>query len=159
MKVPQVYLETTMFNFPFADDAPDKRNVVLKLFQEIRNGKYKPYASKYVVDELNRAGEDKRLKMLGLIDTYQIEILPASEEIEQLAGKYIKMDIIKAAYFNDAAHIAAASVNNLDFIISYNFQHIVKAKTIQMVRAVNLLERYNEIGIYSPDEVIEYEDE
>jgi hypothetical protein len=159
MKVPRIYLETTMFNFPFAEDAPDKKNVVLKLFQEIREGKYRPYASKYVVDELSRAGEEKRLKMMGLIDTYQVDILPINEEIERLAAKYIEADIIKTDYFIDAAHIAAATVYAMDFIVSYNFQHIVKAKTIQMVRAINLLENYNEIGIYSPDEVIEYEDE
>ncbi|MFP3043127.1 hypothetical protein LQZ19_15035 [Treponema primitia] len=89
MRISRIYLETTMFNFPFADDAPEKKNAVLKLFQEIQEGKYKPYASKYVIDELSRAGEEKRLKMMGLIDVYHVELLPVSEEVEELAAKYI----------------------------------------------------------------------
>jgi len=48
-------------------------------------------------------------------------------------------------------------VNDLDFIVSYNFQHIVKMKTIVMTEIVNLRERYRRIGIYSPTEVVDYD--
>jgi len=38
MSKPKIYLETTIFNFPFADDAPQLREDTLKLFEEIRAG-------------------------------------------------------------------------------------------------------------------------
>ncbi|MDR3304599.1 MAG: hypothetical protein LBS85_01005 [Clostridiales Family XIII bacterium] len=59
MRTPKVYLETSVFNFVFADDAPDKKADTLKLFEEVRQGKYEPYTSAYVVEELEQANEPK----------------------------------------------------------------------------------------------------
>jgi hypothetical protein len=55
----------------------------------------------------------------------------------------------------DAAHIAITAVNGIDFIVSLNFEHIVRPWTIERVRRVNLREGYNPIGIYKPAEVLE----
>jgi hypothetical protein len=54
-------------------------------------------------------------------------------------------------------HIAAAAVNDLDMIISMNFEHIVKRKTILMTEAINKLNGYRAVEIYSPREVVENE--
>ena len=94
--------------------------------------------------------------MLELISKYGIALLSSNEEIQRLADIYISEGIIPIKYRDDANHIAATTVYDLDFIVSYNFQHIVKMKTITMVESVNLRERYKRIGIYSPTEVIEY---
>jgi len=37
MRTPKIYLETTLFNFFFADDAPEKKLDTIKLFQEIKD--------------------------------------------------------------------------------------------------------------------------
>jgi hypothetical protein len=55
----------------------------------------------------------------------------------------------------DAAHIAITAVNGIDFIVSLNFEHIVRPWTVERVRRVNLREGYNPIGIYKPVEVLE----
>lgn len=52
-------------------------------------------------------------------------------------------------------HISVAIVNNLDILISWNFQHIVKVKTRVEVNAVSRLMNYHEIEICSPEEVVE----
>jgi hypothetical protein len=54
-------------------------------------------------------------------------------------------------------HIAAATVNDLDAVVSYNFEHIAKLKTMNRVALVNLEERYKVIGLPTPEEVIEHE--
>ncbi|GHU49135.1 hypothetical protein FACS1894200_07430 [Spirochaetia bacterium] len=36
MSIPRIYLETTVFNFPFADDAPEYKQDTLNLFAAIR---------------------------------------------------------------------------------------------------------------------------
>lgn len=61
--------------------------------------------------------------------------------------------MIPAKYEDDAFHIAIATVNNMDAIISWNFKHIVKLKTKKEVAGLNLLMGYKEIDIYSPLEV------
>ena len=46
----------------------------------------------------------------------------------------------------------------MDIILSWNFKHIVKRKTIILTGFVNSKEGYKDIDIYSPLEVIENED-
>jgi hypothetical protein len=65
--------------------------------------------------------------------------------------------IIPQKYRTDGLHIAIATVNDLDMIISMNFQHIVKRKTIKMTGNINTLKGYHAIDIYSPMEVVENE--
>ena len=35
MRIPDIYFETTIFNFPFADDAPQYKADTLRLFAEV----------------------------------------------------------------------------------------------------------------------------
>jgi predicted nucleic acid-binding protein len=155
VQIPQIYIETSIFNFVFTDDAPDKRQNTLKLFAEIKEGKYEPYTSVYVIQELEQAFEPKREKMLALLGEYNIKVLDANAEAERLADIYVAEGIIPAKYSTDGLHIAMAAIEDLDFIVSLNFKHIVKRKTIEITEIVNYREGYKKIGIYSPAEVIE----
>ena len=159
MRIPQIYLETTIFNFPFADDAPNYQADTLKLFEEIRAGKFKPYTSGYVIEELERSKDaDKREKMKALIADYGVETIQANEDAERLASIYVKEGIIRAKYETDALHIATASVAGLDFIVSLNFKHIVKRKTKIETGIINAREGYRRIDIHTPVEVIEHDE-
>jgi len=158
MRTPKIYLETSVFNFYFADDSPDKREDTLRLFEEIQQGKYAPHTSDYVVGELQQAPLPKRKAMIDLITQYDVVVLPDDPAIQRLAKLYVTEKIIPEKYATDALHIAATTVNDLDFIVSYNFRHIVKLKTITMTESVNIRERYRKIGIYSPTEVVEYDE-
>jgi hypothetical protein len=73
----------------------------------------------------------------------------------RLADIYVTEGIIPQKYRTDALHIAIATVMDLDFVVSFNFKHIVKRKTIMMSSVVNMREGYKQIGIFSPTEVIE----
>ena len=46
-----------------------------------------------------------------------------------------------------------------ELIVSWNFRHIVHFQKIPLYNAVNKLHGYAELGIYSPQEIITYEDE
>ena len=62
-------------------------------------------------------------------------------------------------YKTDGLHIAIATVNDLDMIISMNFQHIVKRKTKIGTGNINALNGYRVVKIYSPMEVVENEND
>jgi hypothetical protein len=156
MRTPRLYLETSVFNFVFADDAPDKKTDTLKLFQEIKAGMYQPFTSAYVVQELEKASEAKREKMLRLLDEYGIVPLIPNDEVTRIAALYISHGVIPAKYDTDALHIAAATVLDLEIIASRNFKHIVKRKTIEQTGIINLREGYKSVLILSPKGVIEY---
>lgn len=157
MNKPKIYLETTMFNYYFDADR-DAHLDTVKLFSEVKDGKYIAYTSAYVLLELEREKTLKREKMLGLIGKYNINVLDLDPEAERIADIYIQNGILPSSCINDCLHIASATVNNLDMIISLNFAHIVRRKTILLTEIVNIKEGYKGIGIYSPMEVVENEE-
>ncbi len=61
-------------------------------------------------------------------------------------------------YSTDALHVALATVSQASLIVSWNFKHIVNFQKIPMYNTVNTQHSYSEISIYSPLEVIDYED-
>ena len=156
MRIQSIYLETTLFNF-YVDKDRDAHADTVKLFKEIAAGKYEAFTSTYVTDELENAPETKRNIMLGLITEYNIAVLAPNDEAVRIADIYIAEGVIPQKYRTDGLHIAIATVNELDMIISMNFKHIVKRKTILATGKINNLNGYRAIEIYSPMEVVEDE--
>ena len=132
-----------------------EKDVTLKLLDEIKTEKYEAYISEIVVLEISRAPAEIAMKLREVINSVNLIELPVDENSQLLAKKYIEQGIIPAKYEDDALHIAIASVNNLDVIVSWNYKHIVKLKTKKEVTGINALLGYKEIEIYSPLEVIE----
>jgi hypothetical protein len=92
--------------------------------------------------------------MLALIDIYKLNILSINDEINRLTELYISNQIIPAKYNFDASHIACASVNNLDILLSFNYRHINKLKTKLLADKINILEGYKGIIISTPMEIL-----
>lgn len=156
MKIPKIYLETTMFNYYFDTDREAHKDTV-KLFEEIKKGTYEAYTSDYVLEELEKAEEPKKSKMLSLIEEYNITILEFNEDAEKLADIYVKEGVIPERFRYDGIHIAISAINELDYILSLNFQHINKLKTKTMTDILNKREGYKGVYICSPMEVVDYD--
>ena len=142
-----------MFNYYFDKDR-DAHADTVKLFKEIAAGKYEAFTSTYVTDELEKAPNPKRDKMIALITEYGITVLAPTEGAARMADIYVAEGVIPRKYRTDALHIATVTVNALDMIISLNFSHIVKRKTILATGKINVLNGYHAIEIYSPMEVV-----
>ena len=153
MKKLKVYVETTVFNYYF-DEERDGHEGTVKLFEAISVGEYTGYTSEYVMAELRGAKEPKKSNMLFLAEKSAIAILDTSEEIIRLANLYVQNGVIPIKYWIDAAHIAVASVNELDCVLSFNYEHINKLKTKRMTENINLLEGYKGVTICAPMEVL-----
>ena len=156
MHRPKVYLETTLFNY-FVDESKEDHLVTIAFFESIASNQFDGYTSAYTIAELENALEPKRSKMLALIEKYNITVLEASTEADQLASLYIYNGIIPEKKNIDAQHIAIATVNDIGMILSYNFKHINKLKTKNMVPAINQNKGYISVIITQPKEVIDYE--
>jgi hypothetical protein len=145
-----------MFNYYFDSDR-DGHQATIALFEAIGLGSYEGYTSGYTVAELQNAPEQKKNDMMGLLDKYGIVVLDGNEEVFRLADVYIQNDVIPKNKQLDALHIAIASINELNYILSFNFKHINKQKTKRMVEYFNLNEGYRNIIICQPEEIIENE--
>ena len=130
MRIPMVYLETTLFNYYFDEDR-DAHPDTVTLFEECAEGKFEPYTSGYTINELGDAPMEKREKMLALISKYSLTVLAINDNTDLLAQRYIAEGALPPASLIDASHIAIASVYELDMIISLNFRHIVKIERLK----------------------------
>ena len=88
----------------------------------------------------------------------KLEFVSVTGEIEELAENYIKEKIVTEKYYEDALHIACATVYQLDLLISWNFKHIVNFNRIIQFNAVNLKNGYKTLQIFSPMEVLNDEE-
>jgi hypothetical protein len=85
--------------------------------------------------------------------------LEVDSEVTSLADKYMKEGLFPIKYRDDAIHIALASVFGCNVVVSWNFKHMVKIKTILGVNGINKIMGYSDIEIVTPEVVIEEEED
>ena len=90
-------------------------------------------------------------KIMDFIKDFRL--LEIGEEEEFLSNEYIEEEVIPKKYEDDALHIAVATTNAVDFLVSWNLGHIVKVKTRRMVNLINLKHGYKAIEIITPSEL------
>lgn len=93
------------------------------------------------------------LDLPGFVDAERVVLDP---EADGLAEDYIRAAAVSEAYRADAEHIAIATVQRVDILVSWNFRHIVRLSRIRAFNAVNLTHGYPPLEIRSPLE-IDYE--
>ncbi len=76
------------------------------------------------------------------------------EELESAPEK-----VIVQTSFADCLHIALATVNRADFMVSWNFKHIVNIERIRGYNSINIKNGYKQLEIRSPREFEKYEDD
>lgn len=128
-----------------------------QLFEEFRKGLRIAVVSDLTRRELEGAPEIVK-KILSSIRGANVENVFLSEEAETLAQNYIDEGVVSAKHIADAQHIAIASVERVDVLVSWNFRQIVNLDHIHAFNSVNLKMGYHILEIRSPREVI-YEKE
>lgn len=154
MKNLKIYLDTSILNFMYAEDVPDKMMITKKFFKEIKIKTFHSFISEVVVDEINKTPEPKKTKLSNLIKKFNLGILSLDPRCERLAEEYLRYKLIPSRYRNDAIHIAIATVNEVDVLVSWNLEHMVKLKTVRGVNLINKKLGYKQIDIRTPEEVI-----
>jgi len=86
------------------------------------------------------------------------EIVPITEDATKLAQSYLAAGAVPKNLFVDALHIAIATIQRVDVLVSWNFKHIVNLQRIRAYNSVNIREGYPPLEIRSPKEVLDAED-
>ena len=84
----------------------------------------------------------------------QFSLLTISDEIEELTQEILQSNAINKVYSEDAYHIAIAIINEMDFLLSWNFRHIVRKKTKDIIRMITTLNNLRQIEIITPAELL-----
>jgi hypothetical protein len=125
----------------------------VRLFEEFRQGLRIAVVSDLTRREIEKAPESVRKVLFSLPDA-NVENVFLTEDAESLAQSYVDDGVVSAKHIADAQHIAIASVERVDVLVSWNFQQIVNIDRIRGFNSVNLKAGYPVLEIRSPREVI-----
>ena len=150
----RLYLDTSVFGEYYDKEFSEQ---TIPLFNRIKNGEFILLYSAITQDELENAPQNIK-DLPNAIDLNHREFLtPATEEVE-LAKKYIDEKVVGKTSYADCLHIALATVHKADYLVSWNFKHIVNVQRIQNYNSINLKNGYKFLEIRSPREFVYYED-
>jgi len=152
MKILELYLETSVWNFYFAEDAPEKKAITKQFFDNLAG--YDIFISHIVSKEIARASDEKRELLVNLINAYKPQELEVTDEALSLAKKYIGEGALPQKAFYDAVHAAVATVYELDALISWNLRHLASLRRMEKINGVNFKEGYSKkLELITPMEV------
>lgn len=150
----KLYLDTSVWNFLLAEDVPEERWWTKLLFEKIEAGKYESFISAVVSKEIEKAPDPKKTQLNNLIERYHPILLEETDKSVRLAEAYLKAGILSGKQRFDLDHIAVAVVHQVDVVVSWNMEHIVKVGTRLEVNRVNLKQGYPRLELCTPREVI-----
>ena len=151
MKKETVYLDTSVISAYFDNRVIERKKITVDFWHNVLPN-YHVLISEITKEELHNATDNAlRKKMNALIK--DLKILKLNKNISILASAYIKNNIFPERYFDDALHVATATYNEIYYLSSWNFKHLVKVKTRKYVNSINILNGYKEIEIISPQEL------
>jgi hypothetical protein len=152
--VERIYIDTSVFRGYFE---PEFKLWTKILFDRISKGDFKVLVSRLTDIELENAPQKVR-DLAASLPTDNAEWLDITTQTVQLAGKYIEEKVVGQTSYSDCIHIAIATLNYADVLVSWNFKHIVNHIRIRGYNAVNFKYGHKILDIRSPREILEYED-
>lgn len=152
---PRIYIDTSVFGGYFDEEYSEH---TLPLFERIKNNEFILLYSTVTQEEIENAPEKVKELVIGLKAEYT-EFIEITDEAVNLATEYIAERVAGQTSYADCLHIALATINRADFLISWNFKHIVNIQKIQGYNSINIKNDYKPLEIRSPREFGKYEDD
>jgi len=150
----RIYIDTSVISGALEEEFKDAS---MRLIDRAKLGEIKLVISELTELELIDAPQAVKDIFEGIPEE-NIEYVELTQEALNLARKYISEGIISGRKLVDAEHIAIATINRVDILLSWNFHHIVNLKRIRGYNSVNLKYEYPLLEIRNPSEVLDYED-
>ncbi len=154
-----VYIETTVVSYYTSKPS---RDIIVLAHQEItrewwikaiKNKRYEIYTSAIVIEEA-KAGDSKAAKR-RLQELESFPLLKLNDRVEEMAEIYIKKLNIPEKAFRDAAHLAVASVHNIDYLVTWNCKHLANGEIIKQLMGINNIYEIHTPIICTPEELME----
>jgi predicted nucleic acid-binding protein len=154
----RLYLDTSVIGALFDEEIPQRVKITRHLLDLIVDGKHTGVISNIVLEEIDRSPEEFKKRLINEIQKVPFQIITEDENSAGLLEIYEKEGFIRKAARLDLRHLAAATAEGVDAVVSWNFRDIVNIRTRRVVHSLNLRLGYPLIEIVSPEEVIEYEE-
>ena len=154
---PKVYIETTVISYLTAQPA---RDVVIAGHQQSTRDwwknaadRFELVASQLVLTEAGAGDPEAARARLAALNS--LTLLDATEEALELAQQLVNAGVVPAKAAEDAAHIAIAVVNGIEYLVTWNYRHIANATIRSQIETVCRNAGFEPTIICTPDELME----
>ena len=154
---PKVYVETTVVSYLVAKPSRDvtiaaRQQATQQLWTE-HSDNFEFVISNVVVSEAregNPTAAQRRLEVLA-----NLPVLDMSSEAIMLVDKLIDAGAVPQQSRPDAQHIAIATANNIEYLVSWNYKHIMNETKRNLINDVCHAAGFQPITLCTPTELIE----
>jgi hypothetical protein len=95
-----------------------------------------------VLDEIEVCREPLRSAIFRAYEDLQPSILEVTKDALELANFYVDSGILPAKKREDALHVALATTEELDVLLSWNHRHMVNVRKTEQYTGANLARGY-----------------
>jgi hypothetical protein len=148
----RVYIDTSVVGGYFESEFEE---ATIPFFGMVCDKKIRLLASELLEAELLRAPQKVR-DFWDSLPQEQIDYVELTDDVILLSDKYIEEKVVGKTSRADCQHIAFATLNHADVLVSWNFKHIVNLERIRGYNSINIREGYPAIEIRTPRELISY---
>ena len=152
MKKQRLYFDTSVFGGVFDEEFQEASE---QLCERVVSGEITCVYSEVTETEILRAPKHIQ-DFFKSLPTEHTERIETTDEILNLATKYIEEKVVGQTSFDDCLHIATATVCKADILASWNFKHIVNIYRIRGYNSINTRLNYANLEIRSPKEIMLY---
>jgi predicted nucleic acid-binding protein len=125
-----VYIETSILGYLTARST---KNLILagnievtRDWWELRRSEFTLYVSQVVLSEAAQGDAEIAARRLEVMR--DLPLLEVTEAVEDLAAQFMARSNLPSKASDDAVHIALATVNNLNYLLTWNCKHIANAQ-------------------------------
>ena len=147
---PRVYIDTSVIGGCLDEEFAEWSRA---LFDQFRTGIKIAVVSDLTLRELEEAPEGVKKVLSDVPDAF-VEYVFLTDEALGLANAYVAHGAVTDKHIIDCQHIAIATIERIDVLVSWNFKQIVNLDRIRKFNAINLLQGYQALEIRSPQEVL-----
>jgi len=152
-----VYIETTVISYLIARPS---RDLIVAAHQQVTEEWWEntlplldPFVSPIVIEEVSRG--DESAAKLRLEKIVRFPVLEITNEVRDLAELYFKRIPIPDKARGDAFHLAVATYHGMDFLVSWNFTHILNARVRAVIQDINTIRGISTPIICTLEELME----
>lgn len=154
---PKVYIETSIISYYTARPS---RDLIVAGHQQITQEWWAhqlplldPHISAIVLEEIAEGDQEAAQTRLKAVDAFPS--LAITPDVIQLAKSYFQALSLPGKARLDAIHLALGSQHGMDYLLSWNFTHIVGARPRAIVQAINYQMGIHTPVICTPEELLE----
>ena len=141
-----VYVETTVFSARFShrrDAASVYRRDVTMEWWTSQSARYELCTSRAVLAELQAGDYPGQQEAVALATS--VPRIPVPDEARSIAELYMRHRLMPQGSPGDALHLALASVEETDFLLTWNIRHLANPNKVEHMTVIN-----RRLGLLTP---------